>query len=77
MSSMGSTKETILSVDGMTCGSCVRHVEEALREIEGVGAIEVALKDGKVRVEHDPARATIDRLTAALGEAGYPSRAAG
>lgn len=72
-----STKETILSVDGMTCSSCVRHVEEALRDLEGVGAIEVAPEDGSVRVQHDPAQATIEQMTAALGEAGYASRASG
>jgi copper chaperone len=69
-----STKETILDVDGMTCSSCVRYVEGALRKIDGVGAIEVKVRDGKVRVQHDPAKASIDRMIGALGQAGYESR---
>ncbi len=69
-----SAKETIVDVDGMTCSSCVRHVEGAFRKIEGVGAIEVKVRDGKVRVEHDPAKAPIARMLEALGEAGYASR---
>jgi copper chaperone len=69
------TKEAILNVEGMTCSSCVRHVEGALRELEGVCAIEVTLKEGKVRVEHDPARATLEQMVEALGEAGYPAQA--
>ena len=41
--------ETILAVEGMTCSSCIRHVEHALRELSGVAKVAVNLKDGKVR----------------------------
>ena len=71
---MSNKKETILSVEGMTCSSCIRHVESALAELEGTERVEVKLKDGKVRVEHDPSRATLDEMIRALGEAGYESR---
>lgn len=74
---MTNKTETILNVDGMTCSSCVRHVESALRELDGIDKVEVKLKDGKVRIEHDPSRSTIDELIQALGDAGYESRAAG
>lgn len=67
------TQETILNVDGMTCMSCVRHVEGALRTIDGIGAVEVKLRDGKVRVRHDEAKAPIARMIEALDEAGYES----
>ncbi len=69
-----STKETVLDVEGMSCQSCVRHVEGALRKIEGVSAVEVKLAEGKVRVEHDPAAAPIASMLAALDDEGYPSR---
>lgn len=74
---MSNSKETILNVDGMTCSSCIRHVEGALRELEGVSATEVKIKDGKVRVEHDPSRASVEQMIEALGEAGYESRFGG
>ena len=70
-----STKETVLDVKGMTCSSCVRHVEGALRKLDGVTAVVVNLEEGKARVEHDPAKATVDRMIAALDEEGYESRA--
>ena len=70
-----STKETVLDVEGMTCSNCVRHVEGALRKIDGVGAVEVKLQEGKVRVEHDPGKASIAQMIEALDEAGYDSRA--
>jgi copper chaperone CopZ len=72
-----STKETILDVEGMTCSSCVRHVEGALRKMEGIESVEVKLREGRVRVEHDPAKAPISRMIAALDEEGYSSRETG
>lgn len=74
---MSDKKETILAVEGMTCTSCIRHVEGALRALDGIDAIEVKLKEGKVRVQHDPQRSTIAEMIEALGDAGYESRAAG
>lgn len=73
---MANTKEVVLDVRGMTCSSCVRHVEGALRRLDGVAEVEVKLRDGKVRVEHDPARATIEQMVAAIDEAGYEASAA-
>lgn len=70
---MSNTEQITLIVTGMTCSSCVRHVEGALRGLDGIDKIEVQLKDGKVVVEHDPARATTDRMIEALSEAGYAS----
>ena len=71
---MSSTKETVLDVDGMSCMSCVRHVEGALRKLEGVDAIEVKLREGKVRVQHDPSKASVKEMIASLDDAGYESR---
>lgn len=66
--------ETVLSVEGMTCGSCVRHVEHALEDLDGVSQVEVRLREGKVRVRHDNSAPT-EILVDALKDAGYPSRA--
>ncbi|MFZ5476834.1 MAG: heavy-metal-associated domain-containing protein [Myxococcota bacterium] len=65
--------ETLFDVQGMTCGSCVRHVRSALLRIDGVAAVDVKLAEGKVRVRHDADDATVPRLVEALAEAGYPA----
>jgi copper chaperone len=70
---MSTTKETLLTVSGMTCPSCVRHVESALREIAGVRGVEVHLREGKVLVKHDAEGAPATELVEALREAGYES----
>jgi copper chaperone len=66
-------KETLLDVTGMTCPSCIRHINAALADIEGVAKVEVRLRDGKVLVQHDPAVADVNALLEALREAGYES----
>ncbi|MFZ5894602.1 MAG: heavy-metal-associated domain-containing protein [Myxococcota bacterium] len=70
---MNTERETVLDVEGMSCGSCVRHVTAALTDLEGVAKVEVKLRDGLVVVRHDPARSSISQLVKALDEAGYPS----
>jgi copper chaperone len=64
-------KATTLDVQGMTCPSCVEDLRATLGDLEGVGNVEVRLRDGKVLVRHDPAAAPIERLIEVLGSAGY------
>jgi copper chaperone len=66
-------KETLLDVEGMSCPSCIRHVNAALADIEGVVKVEVRLREGKVLVWHDTAAANVNILIEALREAGYDS----
>ncbi len=71
---MTKNQETTFKVEGMTCGSCVRHINEALRDVDGVRDIDVRLREGKVRVTHENVSA--DTIIEALREAGYESRTA-
>ena len=71
---MSNEQDTTLEVQGMTCPSCIRHVTSALTELEGVGTVDVKLRDGLVMVKHDATQAPIDQLIDALNEAGYTSK---
>lgn len=64
---MSNKKETILSVEGMTCSSCIRHVESALSELEGIEKVEVKLKEGKVLSSEAVARKSPRGSTIAPG----------
>lgn len=57
-----------LEIRGMTCGHCVRAVEEALTAVAGVRKAEVSL--GRARVEADDG-VTREALAAALAEESY------
>ncbi|WP_437505414.1 heavy-metal-associated domain-containing protein [Sorangium sp. So ce1099] len=67
-------KETILRVDGMSCPSCIRHIDSALRELGGVDKVDVRLREGTVVVRHDAASAPVDALVEAVRGAGYGVR---
>ncbi len=48
---MSTSEKTIdLSVSGMTCASCVRHVEKALLKVPGVSSASVNLATETARV---------------------------
>jgi Cu+-exporting ATPase len=63
--------ELTLPVAGLTCHNCVRHVEKALRGVDGVHDVTVTLGDETARVTFDPSVATLDAMRAAVARAGY------
>ncbi len=68
---MSTLKQTVLSVEGMTCHSCIRHVESALRDLDGVRSVEVRLREGKAIVEQEGQEPSTAAMVEALREAGY------
>ncbi len=73
----GELKTITLDVDNMTCGMCPITVKKALKQLDGVKDVEAKYEgDGKgwAKVTYDTESVTIDALTFATEEAGYPSR---
>ncbi|MBI2953708.1 MAG: copper-translocating P-type ATPase [Chloroflexi bacterium] len=64
-------KTVTLPVQGMTCASCVAHVEKALGQLDGVHLARVNLAAGKASVEYDPARVGLSRMEQAVSDIGY------
>ena len=62
---------TNLNIGGMTCGSCVMHVEHALNGISGVQAARVNLASEKAAVDFVAGMVSLDALKDAVEEAGY------
>ena len=67
-------RNTTLSIGGMSCGACVRHVTRALEGMTGVVHVAVDLERGEVSVEHLPAFTGARALVAAIRDAGYVAR---
>ncbi|AFD01146.1 copper-(or silver)-translocating P-type ATPase [Methanocella conradii HZ254] len=65
------TETATLPVQGMTCASCVKRVEDALREKQGVIDVSVNLATERVTVRYNPEEATLPGLKKAIIEAGY------
>lgn len=60
---------TVLKVEGMTCGHCVSAVEKAVGSAGAVGKVDLAGK--KVTVEFDETMVTIEAVKAAIEDQGY------
>ncbi len=61
----------------MTCNGCVKHVDQALRAVPGVTAVEVNLAEHRAKIVHDPGQAPVPTLVAAVAGAGYAAVAPG
>lgn len=57
-------------IEGMTCGHCASHVEEALKEVNGIKTAKVDLM-GKVAVIELDHEVDDGKIKAAVEEAGY------
>lgn len=68
-----STRQRQLSLEGMTCASCVQRVETALLKVPGVLAAQVNLASEQARITLTQAAADDDVLQAAA-QAGYPAQ---
>jgi Cu+-exporting ATPase len=67
----GRSRTVVLPVRGMTCASCVGHVERGLRDTPGVLEVGVNLATERATVTFDPSATDADGLAAAVVEAGY------
>ncbi len=64
-------EQITLPVQGMTCASCVVHVERALKGVEGVADVNVNLATETASVEFTPEGAEVSQLMAAVRDVGY------
>jgi copper chaperone len=64
--------ETVtLKVNGMTCQGCARSVTKALQAVTGVASAEVSLDRAEAKVSYNPREVSVERLKAAVDDAGY------
>ncbi|WP_338551267.1 heavy metal translocating P-type ATPase [Roseovarius phycicola] len=70
---MTDISQTTLSIEGMTCASCVGRVEKALAGLDGVSDVAVNLASETARLSlDDPSR--LADATQTLASLGYPAR---
>lgn len=62
-----------LAVPGMTCAACPITVKMALSKVEGVSETEVSYERREARVIFDDAETSVEALTQATANVGYPS----
>lgn len=68
------SKKTTLRANDLNCPSCVAKIEKSLNSIDGVDKADVHFNTGRIAVEHDPSRASVDDLVRAVADAGYTAK---
>ena len=63
--------EFSLPISGMTCASCVSHVEKALTELPGVSRVAVNLATNKATLAYDPHQVGLADMQKAIEDVGY------
>ncbi|MBR3381336.1 MAG: copper chaperone CopZ [Bacillus sp. (in: Bacteria)] len=64
-------EQATLQVQGMSCGHCVKAVEENVGELAGVESVKVHLDKGQVDVSFDSDQITLHRISDVIEEQGY------
>ncbi|MGP8438602.1 mercury resistance system periplasmic binding protein MerP [Paraburkholderia fungorum] len=62
-----------LDVTNMDCAVCPITVRKALEKVPGVTSVKVDFASKRAEVVFDPKKASVDALTNATTDAGYPS----
>jgi copper chaperone len=74
MSTTATSKKTVLRAEGFSCPSCVTKIETQLNRLDGVSDAKVHFASSRIEVQHDPSRADVDQLVAAVKKAGYTAK---
>ena len=70
---MAAIQTVTLAVPGMTCAACPITVKKAISKVEGVSKTEVAFERREAVVTFDDTKTSVQQLTKATQDAGYPS----
>ena len=67
--------QVTLQVEGMTCGHCVKSVENSVGGMNGVDRVLVELNDGTVAVEYNENEVNVQEIKDTIEDQGYTVKA--
>ncbi|MFV1984198.1 MAG: mercury resistance system periplasmic binding protein MerP [Thiohalomonadales bacterium] len=67
------TKTVTLDIPGMTCKFCPITIRKALEKVPGVINAKAEYETKTATVTYDPQKTTVEKLTNATKNAGYPA----
>ncbi len=71
--SFAAEKTVKLAVENMYCASCPYIVQKSLTNVQGVIKVKVSFEQKTALVTFDDAKTTVEALTDATFDSGYPS----
>lgn len=63
-----------LAVENMYCASCPYIVKKTMAAVPGVSKVDVSFKNKSAVVTYDDTQTTLDAVTKASADAGYPAK---
>ncbi|KGR77161.1 copper chaperone CopZ [Ureibacillus manganicus] len=60
-----------LNVNRMSCGHCVKSIEGSVGSLDGVEQVKVDLGAGKVNVEFNDEKVTLEKIKETIDDQGY------
>lgn len=66
-----STTTTTIAIKGMTCGSCVKSIEDRVNLLPGVSGVNVSLDEQRAIVCHNAGLTSSEAVTAAIDDMGF------
>jgi mercuric ion binding protein len=72
-SASAAERSVTLAVQNMYCAACPHTVEASLQAVPGVKAVSVSYENKTAVVTFDDSKTTVQALTTATTNAGYPS----
>jgi copper chaperone len=69
---MSETKHVVLNVPAISCNHCRMAIEGAVRDMDGVLAVNVDVSDKTVSLEYDADLVDLEELKDTIEEEGYP-----
>ncbi|XP_078683922.1 copper-transporting ATPase 1-like isoform X1 [Branchiostoma floridae x Branchiostoma belcheri] len=68
---MAGVETTVISVQGMTCNSCVQNIQGYVGKQDGVINIKVSLADNNATIQYDPAKTSPSKLCDVIDDMGF------
>ncbi|MGG0668346.1 heavy-metal-associated domain-containing protein [Sporosarcina koreensis] len=65
-------KKIVLNLEPLTCPSCIKKIEGALKKLDGVEEAKVLFNSGKVRAQFDESKIAADTIAKTVSGLGYP-----
>ena len=73
-STPASVRQVVLDVERMTCRACPKTVSTALKDVDGVYSVDATYEPPEAVVRFDPDKTSVETLTQATENVGYPSK---
>ncbi len=67
-------KTIVIEVEGMTCEGCAAHIDETLKQLNGVVSSKASYPKKNVAVVFNPKQITLEQIKKAIDEIGYKAK---